>query len=106
MLKKAGATTAAVAFPFTLNTVPSAAEIVLNFTNAPTVTTGKVPFISPVSTTGFTVNVETTPTVAALTFSWVLTAYKTTLVNAQSPFNVGATPGDAIRGSMTYETAT
>ena len=99
----AAATSQAVSFAYTLNTAPSAAEIVVVFTNEPTTPT--VPTITAVSTTGFTVSSKSAPG-TAFNFSWVLTAYKSTLVNAQAPFNLGAVAGDAIRGSLTYETAT
>ena len=98
-------TTLAVTFPFTLNTAPQAGEIVLQWTSNYTATTKGPYFVSGVSTTGFTINVTAAPTTPA-TFQWVLTSYKSTLVNAQTPFNLGANIGDCIRGSMTYETAT
>ena len=99
-------TTLAVTFPFTLNAAPGAAEIVLQWTSQPSGTTkGLAHFLSSIGAGGFTINLPAAPTAPA-TFQWVVTSYKATLVNAQCPFNVGATWGDSIRGQLTYETAT
>jgi hypothetical protein len=102
----AAATSQAVAFTVPLNVAPLAGEIVLMPTNLPTTPT---PFaITAVSAAGFTVSCKSVPG-TAWNFSWVLTSYRTTLVNAQSPFAgavaLGGTAGDSIRGLLEYETA-
>jgi hypothetical protein len=99
-------TSVTVPFGFTLPNVPAASEIEIMFTsNWNGAGASETWWISSVTATGFTLIADAAPTTAA-TFSWKLRTDKVTRLNGGAPFNVGATPGDAIQGTVTYETAT
>jgi hypothetical protein len=90
------ATSVTITFPNTLTAVPLASDIVINWTSTPT---NKVPWITGLSTTGFTLNVSTAITA---TFDWKCIADNSLLVGSNAPWAFAG--GDTIKGTLCYET--
>jgi hypothetical protein len=103
-LLTAAATSINVVWPgaITLTYAPQPSEIQVVWTSAPVTTTGKVPWITNVSSTGFTLNVETAPGTGGLNFAWTVQGSGTLLLGGNAPWNFG-NPGDNIKGSLIYE---
>lgn len=93
----------AVTWPggITLASAPQPSDINVVLTAVPTGNTGKVLYVTSVSTTGFTLNCETAPT-AALNFAWKVEGSGTLLLGSNAPWNFG-NGGDNIKGSLVYE---
>ncbi len=91
----------AVTFVNALPNAPNPSDIsVIETSNV--LSGGRGFWLTSVGTTGFTINVETTPA-SALTFDWTVRSQATQLMSPTYPWNVGAN-ADRISGSVRYQT--
>ena len=98
-------TSKAVTFPWTMFNAPAASDIVVEFTSNQGSSSVHGTWITGVATTGFTINQQGAPLIPA-PFSYKVRIDNTILAGPWAPFNLGATPGDSIRGHLVYETTT